>query len=80
MLSRVISQYLDQAGRMAQHRANSQDREAAGHRVVAAILHSGNRVLLCHGRQTDVGIPTSGISRVDMSRLGSGRTRRFVVS
>ena len=33
---------------MAQDRADRQDREAGGHRVVAAILHSGDRVLLCH--------------------------------
>lgn len=44
----MVSEHLDQAGRVAQHRADSQDPEAAGHRVVAAILHSGNRVLLCH--------------------------------
>lgn len=33
---------------MAQHRARGQGREAGSHRVVAAILHSGDCVLLCH--------------------------------
>ena len=31
-----------------QHRARRQNREPGGHRVVAAILQSGDRVLLCH--------------------------------
>ena len=33
---------------MMQHGARRQNREAGGHRVVAAILQSGDRVLLCH--------------------------------
>lgn len=37
------------SGRMAQGRTRSQDDpDAGGHRVVAAILQSGDRVLLCH--------------------------------
>jgi mutator protein MutT len=33
---------------MAQQRARGQDRDGGRHHVVAAILHRGNRVLLCH--------------------------------
>ena len=36
------------SGRMAQRRTRRQDRDAGGHRVVAAILQSGDCVLLCH--------------------------------